>query len=335
MIELPSPYLLFLGNASDELAIKTAKALFEWVPEKCLGQISLPECKVNLDLPRLSIKEASQLGAKSLVIGTTAPGGRIKSSWHSTLVDALKSGLNLVSGLHEQVSQISAIANEAAKANRQIIDIRQSSLPLPIGKGIKRHGKRLLTMGTDCSIGKMYTALCLTHSLNKRGIDANFRATGQTGMIIAGKGIAIDAVIADFISGAAEMLSPTNQSAHWDIIEGQGSIMHPSFSGVSLGLLHGSQPDVIVICHEPVRTHMRGLSHYPMPNLQSCIDLSLRLAKITNPEVSCLGISVNTSKLDPKARDDMLKKIGDETGLLTIDPKIDVSPLTERLIALC
>ena len=335
MFDLPSPYLLFLGNAKDELAVKTAKALFEWVPEKCLGQMCLPGCKINLDLPHLSIQEASTRGAKSLVIGTAAAGGKIDPSWHLLFIEALKSGLNLINGLHEQLSQIPCIAEEAEKTGKQLMDLRQSNLPLPIGKGKKRLGRRLLTVGTDCSIGKMYTSLCLTRALKAKGISASFRATGQTGMMIAGSGIAVDAVVADFIAGAAELISPPNDENHWDIIEGQGSIMHPSFSGVSLGLLHGSQADAIVMCHEPTRTHMRGLSHYPMPSLKSCIELSLSLAEITNPEVKCLGVSVNSSKLAPYAKEKLLRQIEDETGLVAVDPKLDIAPLVERLIDLC
>ena len=334
-MDLPSPYLLFLGHASDELAAKTAKALFEWAPEKCIGQIALPGCKVSLGLPHLSIKEAKNKGAQSLIIGTTAPGGAIDPSWHPLLEDALKNGLHLINGLHEPLSQIPQIVSEANRLNKMLIDLRQASVPLPIGKGFKRPGKRLLTVGTDCSIGKMYTALCLTKSLQEQGVHASFRATGQTGMMIAGSGIAVDAVIADFIAGAAELVSPPNKAEHWDIIEGQGSIMHPSFSGVSLGLLHGSQPDAIVMCHEPQRSHMRGLSHYPLPSLQTCLDLTLKLAKITNPEVTCLGISVNSSKLNPQDRKRTLNQIEQETGLTTIDPKIDISPLTKKVLTLC
>lgn len=334
MIELPGPYLLFLGNAADELAAKTAKALFEWVPEKCIGQISFPDCQVDLDLPHLSIEQAKAKGAKSLVIGTTAPGGRCALAWHPIISHALRCGLNIVSGLHEQIAKIPSIAQEANESQKKIFDLRQATLPIPIGKGIKRSGKRLLTVGTDCSIGKMYTALSLSQALKQRGIKASFRATGQTGMMISGAGIAVDAVISDFIAGAAETLSPDNQTNHWDIIEGQGSIMHPSFSGVSLGLLHGSQPDAIVMCHEAGRAHMRGLSHYPMPSLQTCIRLTLELARITNPHVSCIGISINSSKLDESERTRTLEEIEQKTGLLTIDPKIDTSPLVERLLEL-
>ena len=128
----------------------------------------------------------------------------------------------------------------------------------------------LLTVGTDCSIGKMYTALALERSMRKRGLAADFRATGQTGILIANGGIPVDAVIADFISGAAELISPARNDGGWDLIEGQGSLFHASYAGVSLGLLHGSQPDALVMCHEPTRTHMRGLPDAPLPDIKTC-----------------------------------------------------------------
>ena len=128
------------------------------------------------------------------------------------------------------------------------------------GKGTKRPGLRLLTVGTDCSVGKKYTALALEREMHARGLKADFRATGQTGILISGRGVAIDAVVADFISGAAEWLTPANEPDHWDVVEGQGSLFHPSFAGVTLGLLHGAQPDAFVVCHEPTRKTMRGVA---------------------------------------------------------------------------
>ena len=144
----------------------------------------------------------------------------------------------------------------------------------------------------------MYTALAIERELQSRGLHATFRATGQTGILIAGSGIAIDAVVADFISGAVEAIAPSNDHDHWDIIEGQGSLFHPSFAGVSLGLLHGSQADALVLCHEPTRTHMRNLPEYPIPGLQECIERNLEAARLTNPKARFVGASINTKALD-------------------------------------
>ena len=146
------------------------------------------------------------------------------------------------------------IAAAAAKHGRKLFDVRHSAERFATGKGAKRPGKRLLTVGTDCSVGKKYTALALERAMRARGLNADFRATGQTGVFISGRGVSVDAVVADFIAGAAEWLTPANDPGHWDVVEGQGSLFHPSFAGVTLGLLHGAQPDAFVVCHEPTRT---------------------------------------------------------------------------------
>src|SRR6202007_1956790 len=146
-----------------------------------------------------------------------------------------------------------------------------------------------------CALGKKYSALCIARAFAERGLPVDFRATGQTGIMISGAGIPMDAVVSDFEAGAAEMLSPDAPPQHWDVIEGQGSLFHPSYAAVSLGLLHGSQPDVLVVCHEPGRTEMLGTARYRVPSLQDTIELNLRLGSRTNPRIRCGGISLNTS----------------------------------------
>ncbi len=157
----------------------------------------------------------------------------------------------------------------------------------------------------------------------KPGCNSTFRATGQTGIMLAGEGIAIDAVVADFVAGAAELISPDNDENHWDVIEGQGSLFHPGYSGVSLGLLHGSQPDAFVLCHDATRTAVSGWEHYPLPSIREAIDLHTLLGRRTNPDIRCVGISVNTSKLAADKRLDYLAALSRETGLPCVDPIID------------
>mgnify|MGYP003317157967 FL=1 len=152
----------------------------------------------------------------------------------------------------------------------------------------------MLTVGTDCSVGKKYTALAIERAMRTSQMDVTFKATGQTGILIAENGIAIDAIVSDFISGAVEWLSPDNTDDHWDIIEGQGSLFHPSFAGVSLGLLHGSQPDAFVVCHEPNRANMRGVDA-PLPSIQEVIDQTIQNGILTNKKIQCIGIALNTS----------------------------------------
>ncbi|MGH8679112.1 MAG: DUF1611 domain-containing protein, partial [Burkholderiales bacterium] len=187
----------------------------------------------------------------------------------------------------------------------------------------KRSGRRLLTVGTDCAVGKKYTALALTRELRARGIPATFRATGQTGIMIAGEGLPIDAVISDFISGAAEILSPDNAPDHWDVIEGQGSLFHPAYAGVSLGLLHGSQPDAIVVCHEALRRAHSAFPDFALPDIPECIELHERMARRTNPHARCVGISVNSMKLPPAEREHWLRELAQRTGLPCVDPLVE------------
>jgi len=192
-----------------------------------------------------------------------------------------------------------------------------------VGTGVKRSGKRVLTVGTDCAIGKKYSALALDQAMREAGMNSTFRATGQTGIMIAGEGMPIDAVVADFISGAAECLSPDNDPEHWDVIEGQGSLFHPGYSGVSLGLLHGSQPDAFVVCHDATRTQVSGWEHYPLPSVAECIELHILTGRRTNPGIRCVGISVNTSGLSPGEREGWLTDLAAKTGLPCVDPLIE------------
>jgi uncharacterized NAD-dependent epimerase/dehydratase family protein len=152
-------------------------------------------------------------------------------------------------------------------------------------------------VGTDCALGKKYTALALTQALQARGVPATFRATGQTGIMIAGGGVPMDALVADFLAGAAEALSPDNDPAHWDVIEGQGSLFHPAYAAVTLGLLHGSQPDAIVLCHAPERLTIEEYPDFPIPPLPQVIDDYLRAGRLTNRRIRCVGVSINSSTL--------------------------------------
>ena len=332
-MRIEQPYLLFLGDAPDQLAAKTAQGIADWRPEICVGQLRFSDCKASLRLPEMSLEDAAESGAKTLVIGVANRGGVISEAWIEVLVRALDEGLDLASGLHRKLADVPALVAAAARNGRQLFDVRHPSETFSVGDGKKRPGKRLLTVGTDCSCGKMYTSLALEREMRARGLKADFRATGQTGILIAGSGVSVDAVVADFISGASESLSPANDPDHWDLVEGQGSLFHASFAGVSLGLLHGSQPDVIVMCHEPTRTHMRGLPHYALPDIQTCIEANLSAARLTNPGVVCAGLAVNTSRLDPEAAKAHLAELEAEVGLPAVDPLRDgVGRLVDQFI---
>jgi len=323
-MKIEHPYLMFLGDAPDQLAAKTASGIVHWRRDWCLGQFRLPGCQADLGLPDMTIADAIAAGCRTMVIGVANRGGVIPESWIPTMLDALEAGMDIAAGLHQKVADIETVADAAATNSRQLFDVRHPTQRFSVGSGARRPGKRLLTVGTDCSVGKMYAALAIGQELQSRNVKADFRATGQTGIFIAGEGVSVDAVVSDFISGATEWLTPTNDADHWDLVEGQGSLFHPSYAGVTMGLVHGAQPDALVVCHEPTRTHMRGLPHQPLPDIQTCIDGHVAAARLTNPEAACIGVAVNTSGLaSEEERRNCLADIEAQTGLPAVDPVID------------
>ncbi|KGQ18014.1 hypothetical protein LF41_1868 [Lysobacter dokdonensis DS-58] len=319
-VVLPQPYLLFLGDTTEPGYAKTAFGLRDWAPERCIGEFSLPGATVTTGLPFLSPAQARNSGAQAMVIGVANAGGFIPPAWIAALVEALESGLDLVAGMHARLRDIALLRETAARLGRRLIDVRVPPEGIPVGTGKRRTGKRLLTIGTDCALGKKYTALSLARAFQSRGVDATFRATGQTGILIAGGGIPMDAVVADFAAGAAELLTPDAPAAHWDVVEGQGALHHPAYAGVSLALLHGSQPDVIVVCHEPGRERVLGHPDYPVPGLRDTIELALRLGSRTSPRIRCAGISLNTGKLDADEAARVIASESDRLGLPVADP---------------
>lgn len=317
---LKTPYLLFLGDAPDQLAAKVAQGIKDWRPEHCVGQLRLDGCKADLGLKDMTVEEARAAGAETLVVGAANRGGVISSSWMATLAAAAEAGMDIASGLHNRLTAQKPLVEAAKKAGTHLFDVRVPQEEYPIADGKKRAGKRCLAVGTDCSVGKMYTALAMEREMRQRDMKATFRATGQTGILITGSGVPLDAVVADFMAGAVEKLTPDNDADHWDLIEGQGSLFHPSFSGVTMALIHGGQPDSLVLCHEPTRTHMRGLPHYGLPSLEALRDLALVTAKIVNPDVTVTGISVNTAALSAEEAKACLEEIEGRMGLPTVDP---------------
>lgn len=319
-LALPQPYLLFLGDTTDASYAKTAFGLADWAAERCIGEIAIDGCTVTTGLPRMACAQARSAGARALVIGVANQGGVFGESWIAVLVDAMEAGLDIVSGLHVRLHDMPALAEAAHRTGQRLIDVRTPPHAIPIGTGRKRSGKRLLTVGTDCALGKKYTALALHRAFVARGLDADFRATGQTGIMIAGSGIPMDAVVSDFEAGAAEILSPDAPEAHWDLIEGQGSIFNPAYAAVSLGLLHGSQPDVFVVCHDPTRKVILGLESFALPTIDEVISLTIRLGARTNPRIRCGGISLNTSSFSEHEANATLHAESERLGLPVADP---------------
>ncbi|RDD61500.1 N-acetyltransferase DgcN [Ferruginivarius sediminum] len=317
------PYLMFLGDAPDQLAAKTAKGVADWRPEWCKGQFRLDGCQASLGLDDMTMEEAADAGCRTVVVGVANRGGVISEAWTDVLVRALNLGMDIASGLHGKLADVPRLKEAAERNGRKLFDVRHPTRGFAVADGKKRPGKRLLTVGTDCSVGKMYASLAVEAEMRRRGMSADFRATGQTGILIAGDGVSVDAVIADFISGAVEWLTPANDPGHWDVVEGQGSLFHASFAGVSTGLLHGAQPDALVLCHEPTRKHMRGLPDYGLPPLDLCRRRNEEVAQLTNPAARTIGVAVNTSALDAEAARRCLAEIEDSLGLPAVDPVRD------------
>ncbi len=319
-MKIAKPYLLFLGDAPDQLAAKTAIGIKDWRADDCVGQLRLKGCNADAGLDDMTIAEGREAGAKTLVAGIANRGGIIPETWIVVLREALEAGFDLAAGLHNRLADCADLRDTARRLGRNIHDVRHPSETYPVASGEKRTGKRLLPVGTDCSCGKMYTALAIEREMLSRGMKATFRATGQTGILITGEGVSIDAVVADFISGAVEAIAPANDPEHWDIIEGQGSLFHASYAGVSTGLLHGAQPDALVLCHEPTRAHMRGLPHYALPSLEACMEANLRTGSLTNPDVRFVGVATDTSRLEEDEALAFLAKTEADLGLPATDP---------------
>lgn len=334
LIELKAPYLLFVGDAPDLLMAKTAKGVAHWRPERCLAQLRYPQSPVDLGLPDMDVASAAAAGAKTLVIGLAPFGASLPQRWIDTCVEALAHGMDVASGLHIRLASIPAIVDAAARYGRRILDVRNPPASLPCGTGLPRSGKRLLTVGTDCCVGKMFTALAIQAEMAARKLPTSFRPTGQTGILIEGYGVSVDAVVADFISGAVELLAPANAPEHWDIIEGQGSLFHPAYAGVSLGLLHGAQADVLVVCHEAGRSQMDGMEGYPIQPMEQVIATNLAMARLTNPQVRLGGIALNTSRLSEADALAAIDELAQRLGVVVVDPvRTGVAPLVDAILA--
>jgi uncharacterized NAD-dependent epimerase/dehydratase family protein len=330
---IPGPFLLYLGRSADPLGVKTSRGVAAFRPGDCLGEFRHDGCPLTLGLKRLGMAEAAEAGARTLILGVAGPGGRIATELIDDAAAALDAGMNVASGLHERLRDQPRLAALAEARGLQLFDVRDPPPNLTVGTGARRAGRRLLTVGTDCSVGKMYATLALTRGLRARGVAADFRATGQTGILIAGEGVAVDAVVADFISGAVERLAPERADGGWDLIEGQGSLFHPSFAGVSLGLLHGAQPEALVLCHEPGRPHLRGLPGRPVPEIGECLERNLEAARLTSPDVRAVGICLNSSGMERETALRLCAVTEERLGLPCTDPiAFGVESVLDRLL---
>ncbi len=300
---MPKRLLLLTEGNLGVFNSKTAVSLMRYVPEQVVGvldshfagQSTKTLLGIDQDVPIFtSLQEAQSVQPNVLVIGVAPQGGTVGSDWMNIIIEAIRQKMDIYSGLHVMLNENEVLHSLAEENGVRLWDVRKAPENLPVAKALVRETKavRVLTMGTDCNIGKMVTTLEIYKALQSQGVNAGFIATGQTGVMIAQSGIAIDRVISDFTAGAVEQMILQQQDKEVLVIEGQGSLLHPGFSGVTLSLLHGSLPHGIVLCHHVERKTTRG-NTIPIAPLQTHIDLCLTLCEPISP-TQIIGIALNT-----------------------------------------
>lgn len=331
IFELPYRRLLILTEGSLGIfSAKTGSSVLRYRGQDCIGVLD-STCAGNPldryldnvpDLPILaSVAEAMPLKPDALLIGIAPTGGGLPDQMRRHLVDALNNRLSIISGLHVMLSEDAELAELAEQNNAHIHDVREASSIRHIACGKARYtrAKRVLTIGMDCNLGKMVTALELRKEAVRQGFNAAFVATGQTGIMIEGWGIAIDHVISDFTAGAAELLVEHVADRDICFIEGQGSITHPGYSAVTLGLLHGSCPDAMVMSYRPDRILHNDWPDCPVAPLRQQIAINEQILAPLHPG-KVVAVAVNTARMSPEQADAAIKRAVDETGLPAADP---------------
>ncbi len=324
--------LLTVESRRDLEAAKTATGVLCFRPEEvvavvdssCAGRSAAEVLRVPADVPIVgSVADALPLRPTELVIGVATPGGYLTGEIRTQVLDAIDAGLDIVNGLHALLRADPELRRRAEERGVRLFDLREPPIEVPLASDRARTlgVTRILTVGTDCNVGKMYTTLRITEELRRRGRRAEFAATGQTGILISGWGIAVDRVISDFVSGAAEWIVSQAAGAEFCLIEGQGALTHPAYSAVALGLLHGSAPDGMILCHRAGRVCHRH-SEVAIPSLDRLVRLHEEMASAIHPS-KVLAVAVNTAGLDPGERARWIETIAAETGLPVVDPGVD------------
>jgi uncharacterized NAD-dependent epimerase/dehydratase family protein len=336
-------YLILADGSFGPQTSKTANACIRYTPEHVVGVIDASKAGQTAeqvigfggDIPVVaSLEEGLRLKPNALLIGIAPAGGKLPADWIRLLAGAIENRLEIWSGLHSFISDVPELAALAQKHGVTIHDLRRPPANLDVAKGRVRgvDATVVLTVGTDCNIGKMTTQLQLLGGLREKGIRTSFAATGQTGILIEGRGVGVDAVIADFIAGAAEQLVlECAKDSDLVLVEGQGSIIHPSFSGVTYGLLHGSLPHAQIMCAQPSRTAIRNCEWVPIPPLPEFIRMSEGVAAPLRP-APVIAVALNTFDLDEPSARRAIEQTEKETGLPTTDPvRYDPAPIIEAI----
>ncbi|MFL5493160.1 MAG: DUF1611 domain-containing protein [Gemmatimonadales bacterium] len=339
-------YLIVADGDFGPMTSKTANSVIRYLPDRIVavldrqhaGQTVRDVLGFGGAIPIVgSMRAGLALEPTAVLIGIAPQGGRLPEEWREWLAEALDHGCDLWSGLHTFLSDDPILAAKARSSGRKLFDLRRPPADLPIASGLAKQVEPLvvLTVGTDCNVGKMTAQLQLTRRLNERGIRTRFVATGQTGIMIEGWGIAVDAVVADFIAGAAERLVlEGSPDADVVLVEGQGSINHPGYSGVTLGLLHGACPDALILCHQSSREYIgdyRKEAWLRIPPLAEYIRLYETMGSAVHP-TKVIGISLNTYDLSESEALSQCERAARETGLPVTDPvRFDPGPLLDAV----
>ncbi len=345
---MPEPRFLILADGNfHPLESKTANSVIRYHPGRVVAVLDREKAGRTVNdvlgfggtIPVVgSIEAGLALKPTSVMIGIAPAGGQLPDEWRGWLAKALEAGCDIISGLHTFISDDPELSALAGRLGRSIYDARKAPRNLPIAAGLARllDPFVVLTVGTDCNVGKMTAQLQLTAALKARKLRTNFVATGQTGIFIEGWGTAVDAVVADFIAGAAEDLTIRGaKDADIVLVEGQGSINHPGYSGVTIGLLHGSCPDALILCHQASRTHIGEYRTAPwlkIPPLSRYVELYEMIGSAVHP-TKVIGICLNTYDLDDAAAHEACRAAAAETGLPCTDPvRFDSAPLVNAIV---
>jgi uncharacterized NAD-dependent epimerase/dehydratase family protein len=331
--------ILLTEGMSNPAEAKTATGLLRYRGEEvaavydsaCAGRTAGEVLGVGGTIP--FVDSLDGLEADTLVMGIATAGGELPGNWRAIISDALRGGMKILNGLHTFIAEDPELASLAAEHGGELIDVRRPPADLVVSSNEACNTAcfRVHTVGHDCGVGKMLTALELTAALRERGHTAEFLATGQTGIMISGAGIPIDAVVSDFIAGAAEQLVLENRDKDFVLIEGQGSLVHPLYSGVTLGLLHGCAPQAMVMGFDPTRTTIRH-SEQEMPPLKKVIELYESMAKVMSPS-RVVAVAANTSSLDEGAAQKLLAVLRDNLGLPAADVvRFSCEPIVDAVL---
>jgi uncharacterized NAD-dependent epimerase/dehydratase family protein len=317
--------ILAEGRSGDPHYGKTARGVIRYARESVVAILDSDRAGERQEgLPIVaSVDEALAYGPTTALVGVATQGGRFPPAWRGLLKSAIAAGLDVENGLHELVTSDGELVQLAAQRGVELRDLRKPppGLNVPTGENLEVPATIVLTVGSDCAIGKMTVALELDLEAQRRGIASVFVPTGQTGIAIAGWGIAVDAVVSDFLAGAAERLVVEGARRGGELlwVEGQGSLIHPQYSGVTLGLYHGSAPHHLVLCHQAGQRYVDEDERYPIPPLSELVELHERTALLSRPaNVAC--VALNTRELHEEGAREAIADAEDETGLPADDP---------------